>query len=574
MSRFFLLLPLLGSLCFGQVSPDTSLIPYLFHENYLQQDRQLLSNIGSPYYRFIPEVQMSFSYARLREERFLVDFTRNLEFQGKSISQLYFRTGSKKDQQLNIRHQQRLASTTKMSLLVNTLTSEGFYQNERTVNNNFRGEISHLDSTIGTISLYGESSSSNLEENGGVVGVLGDETSRDAIDVNLTGASNLNKRGILGGKLKKKFVNNSVTVDFSQQSNRFRFEDSNPDSAFYISRISWDSVPSMIFDSVRWIRRSGVLSWDRNDSISGFQLISSAMFTSSHHKLKQLAGINEQENDTVLSTEFVNNRSGVHFLLRNELLEFKASYERYFSGFNEGNYTSSIGTKYRVKNDEFDLAISRSEVAPEFVYTKNFNSIFNWQFNRKGIRSDLISLRYLSNLLRTRFKLSYLRIQNFRQLDTNAVPIILDGANLFMNSIISEQIFWRKLHLDLKATYLLGDKEMLRVPELFGSAKLYYRSGSLKNSGRLSFGANLRYITSYKSMEYFPVLQNFYLSDRSLDRNFFVDFWFTLSLNNAHLIFEVTHLNSDFGAFDYNSTSDYFFQDRSIKFGVIWNLYN
>jgi hypothetical protein len=161
--------------------------------------------------------------------------------------------------------------------------------------------------------------------------------------------------------------------------------------------------------------------------------------------------------------------------------------------------------------------------------------------------------------------------------DTTAQLSQMQGSANIVQLMLRQDLHIWKFHLENEAIWqtVLSGKEVFRLPELILRHKFYFESKVLKTV-KLRTGIAFRYMTSFYTNAYFPVLGAFYLQNEQL-MNFYPQADIFVSAKIWQLRFFVNAENLTYylnGWQNYYNAPYYPTPNWFVRFGVSWQLFD
>jgi hypothetical protein len=123
--------------------------------------------------------------------------------------------------------------------------------------------------------------------------------------------------------------------------------------------------------------------------------------------------------------------------------------------------------------------------------------------------------------------------------------------------------------------YQSSGSDVLRLPEVAGTGSLYYTFKAFKGelTGRL--GVDAFYNTLYKANSYAPHIRQFVLQDElEVGEYIYMDAFFMVQVKNTMLFAKMTNVLEGAVPYNYIGVPGYPLEDRSLRIGINWELWN
>ena len=131
-------------------------------------------------------------------------------------------------------------------------------------------------------------------------------------------------------------------------------------------------------------------------------------------------------------------------------------------------------------------------------------------------------------------------------------------------------------HFRTAAIYQLTSNQYLfPLPELIGRQVLYYQKYIFKGALKFQFGVGVSYSTEYYGYAYMPALTEFYVQQNTkLGYYPQIDVFINTHLKRAQIFLKYEHFNAGKSLHKSNEVPGYPPMNKSLKFGVSWNLFD
>ncbi len=537
-------------------------------------------------------------------------------------SELAYMLGSKAEQYINLLHTQNVKPNWNLSFQYRLVNSPGFFQNQNTNHNNYRF-TSWYQSNNKRYSNFFILYANNIQsaENGGIESdKLLDSSgfkNRVGIPVKLgqeqVGSTNFFSTNIPTGTKykdinffmrqqydlgqKDSLVVNDTTVvplfyprlrfeyNIKFSSNKYRFEDNFPDSAYYKFYYHLDTT-GFYFTQDLW-----------RELLNDFSIYTFPDKKNPQQFLK-LGAAFQNLSATFDSSEAVSSRKENYFNFfghaeyrnrsRNQKWDIEALGNLYFAGMNAGDYDAHISLRRMVSKKLGYLQVGFQNVSrtPQFIF--NTTSSF-WKepttrsFNKENtivlfaaIEEPKLGLRLngqyflVSNYL-------YFKDYNERAQESNLFNVLQIGAEKVFN--LGKRWKWRTwLTLQQKA-----GSTPVNIPLLYTRNLIGYEGNLGFPNLNIAMGTEIKYHTNYKANGYSPLMGQFFLQDTlTITRNRpEIDAYVHFRIRSFTAYFRAENLNtlqiagSNSGFTKNNLVApDYATPGLVIRLGIFWSFVN
>lgn len=158
----------------------------------------------------------------------------------------------------------------------------------------------------------------------------------------------------------------------------------------------------------------------------------------------------------------------------------------------------------------------------------------------------------------------------------NAQPYQFDG--LFSSTQLNANIHlaWRGWHLENYIQYQILSEDIVDLPKLASTHKLYWDGNIFSNKMNLRLGVQTRYVPEYTAQQFMPVTGRFYTGNEALEYYTDTDVFLSFKVQSIRLFFQMQNV-SDF--WNGNKEIDYQVEnypqfDAKLRYGVRWLLFD
>ncbi len=567
---------------------DTSLQLFSQYRPFFNYPSQNLGNFGSDFKHlalssyskpgFTTRVPYDFYYNKLDDSGYYSTIS--------PYTRVRYSNATKEEQIIDFVHTQNILPNWNVAVSYGSMSSTGFYFRQRTEH-----KVAKLSSFYQSLNkayllkIQAILNTSEIEENGGIDGdslfLENLQPNRQGIPVALSNAkNNADNRGfeidqyfrvIKSGKsdttenIKKKrrfqlFLNHRSKFEWKYN----RFDDSGQDTTFYIN----NGLDSNTL-GIREIRE--IREWNNylGLTIESFGTLNAGIRLQS---IDYKDGIYQEDFQTLLG------EGDYSLLLLNKYTaRFKGEYG--FSGIGEGNYSLDAKVNIPFASNFLNITglFNTSRVLPHTIYWLYGNEEFGWNYTPEDIFTNQLGLEIQSDSLDLVVKVNGYTYQNLAYFENPITPDQWNGTITAFQASIEKTFHLRALHFRLNAYYQTLSEELgpIRVPTFWTYSGLYYEQDLFKKALRLRLGADVMYMTAFKSVGYLPVNRTFYLQDDTEIGNYpFVDVYLAAQIKKVRVLAKLTHLNQSFSGYNYLNFPGYPHFDRQLRLGVNWTFLN
>lgn len=545
-------------------------------------------------------------------------------------AELNYMLGSKSEQMIRLMHTQNLRPNWNMAFEYRLINSPGFFQNQNTNHNNYRftswyqsknkryqnfiivagnklqtGENGGIRSDAN----YLDSAGGAYDERSNIPTQLGPDNpgSRNFFSTNIftgtfyTNATYMMRQQYDLGQKDSLVVNDTTVIPLfyprlrlehtiSLSTNNYRFRDNSAtDSAYYASNyalklnIDTNKTTDTIFLRDHW-----------KDVVNDFSIYTFPDAKNAQQFLKLGAAIQTLQGTFDSAYTNISSKNYYNFFVhgeyrnrtRNRKWDVEALGNFYVNGFNAGDYNAYISLRRLISRQigYLQIGFQNTNRTPSFVY--NPTSSFYLDTTAIDFKKENITTLFASfeqPKLRLKLSGSYYLVTNYAY---NSGFITVGQASTLFNilQVTGEKIFRIGGNWNWKTWLVLqqrvGDGPV-NLPLLTTRNQIGYDGTLGFKNLRISFGAEMRYFTSYKAPRYSPVNGQYFYQDSA-----------TVSLRlpdiSAYLHFRIKSftayvraenlntINPSQGGFTKNNipTIDYPYPGMQIRVGVFWSFVN
>lgn len=228
---------------------------------------------------------------------------------------------------------------------------------------------------------------------------------------------------------------------------------------------------------------------------------------------------------------------------------------------------------------EGGIKIESSYPSLHFYTNQSFYQDFNYynpNFNNQNTQE--IFARLSSTNLGLTIYGSLLNQNNIVFVNSDFQPEQLNGAINYFQIGAREQVKFGKFGVDAQAQFqkVIDNADVLPLPDIIARGTLFYETREFKNHAHIQTGLSLRYYSEFESREFFPVLNEFMLSEnqRKIGNYPQLDLFFNLKVDRMRIYLRGENLNSFFQQGEYFSTPLQPARDFKIQVGIHWFLFS
>lgn len=552
---------------------DANTIDRLF---YKHSNNVLINNIGpfgSHYY--YPTTYFLYQNNLIKEKDDL-----NLKFYQlkgvKPFTNISYLNASRKEQIFSIKHIQQLGTQLRLNFELKKVSSPGAYLNQEANNTLFTGELSYQSKKDNyRVSFNNEIQRDYYELNGGLVNISDYENklsdNERNYDVNLPTSNSYLKRysyaleqrlnlfKLDSDSLGKNAIYIKHNINYETQSNVFF--DNEPTSTIY-SSILLDSLTSVDSIYTNNISNTGFIGF-KNE-----YLFIEGLYQYDYINYFQSYG---------LDTNYVNSYAGAMFGFKSTQYEVEAIAKYGVEGYTTGDILSEIKIQRKVNMYNVSLTAAYFLTEPDLKFINYTSNHFEWKnygFDKQSILQLKLGFEWVKP--QVEFVAETKLIDNALYYDTLALASQF-GNNLTMSSLsLSKKYKLFNFHFKTAVIYQsTSNKNILPLPEIVGRQIVYYQKYIFKKALKTQLGIGFSYSTDYYGYSFMPALSEFYIqNNKSLGYYPSIDVFLNTHLKRAQIFLKYEHINAGGSLNKSYLVSGYPQLNKSLKFGVSWNLFD
>ena len=263
--------------------------------------------------------------------------------------------------------------------------------------------------------------------------------------------------------------------------------------------------------------------------------------------------------------------SHLRYVYKNNLLKF------------EGEYL--LAKDYKVKasfeNKFIQASYQRVRRQASRLSEKYFGNHYEWHNNFDPTNTDQLKgmITWDRNSYFIRPYLSLTNLSKYIYFNQSKLPEQAGGSAQILTPGASLGItLFKNLHLETDWTYtaVTGDDDQLfRVPEWFGSGKIYYTNFLFNRALQAEIGLDLHFQSAYKGNAYDPVTQQFYLQDTfTIPEYWTSDVFINFKVGRARIFAKLVFANQALTEGGYFTAPYYIGQPSVFDWGINWQFFD
>ena len=268
-------------------------------------------------------------------------------------------------------------------------------------------------------------------------------------------------------------------------------------------------------------------------------------------------------------------KGGFVFNTNKHLLNATAEYVLY--GFNNNNYNIDANYKFTINPQFYINANAQTQSRlPDFNILFYDGNRFNWVNNFSAIQTQNATVSITNKKYKFYAGAYTQQQQNQIYFNTDALPQQYKGTTNITRFFAGKDLKLAHLHFNNNINYqTTANTNIIRLPNWVTTHQLYYEGKLFKKNLWLQTGIQARYISSYMANAYMSATNQFYLQNEKNYGNYvFIDAFINFEIHPVKIFIMASHINQGLMGGGYVLTPGYPMPDRSIKFGLIWMLFN
>ncbi len=216
--------------------------------------------------------------------------------------------------------------------------------------------------------------------------------------------------------------------------------------------------------------------------------------------------------------------------------------------------------------------------SPAQLQQKVLSNTFYWDNNFRNTQANQIFGQLILKWkgLELMPSLTLINLNNYVYFDElsqarqagDAIQLVYAGVNLNYS--------WKVFHFENEFIYTLRNgPDVIRIPELFLTSRLYAEGALFKKALYMQLGAEVHYRSTYYGDAYMPAIGQFHLQNEfPLKAYPVVDVFANARIGRVRLFAKFAHVNQGFTAPGYFVTPYFPGQIRTLAFGVNWLMFD
>lgn len=542
--------------------------------NYMPRNR--IGSIGAPDYGLLlsnKEYDLGPLWFRSGYDNQAMGLQEQSYYSNKKIAtSIFAAAGTKKEQVMKLSHVQNVNEDLNFSLKLNRITSENFYQYQKSFVNNVLFS-SHYVSKKSRVGYLGKFSFDRFKqnENGGI--------SNDSSIV----------ADALANKLLLPVYLKSAKRDYNMMAGEAKlFFRLNKDSLSYkghyiqlgaagsITKTEYTDDASAVFYDTAY--QSQTLT---HDSVRFSKFVPTAGYSFVAKRFSVNIGAKydisrfaDMDTSRVYESAIIDQQ--LAWMSGDSNLVVKEKLNYIVSGFNSGNYKGILDIKYQLNFLKSAIAVKlQSEQRSQDLFFKYFNSNnYNWSNQFNANQSNLVDANIASQKLQLQLGACVNMQSSIIVLGANKQPMQLSSSATALRVYLNHTFKVFRFYLVNKLNYQSSNSNAWALPSIYTQHQLYYQHLVKRNGMILQAGVQAEYIGAMDLIQYNPALNSFALdyATKQGGNYVFADVFFTMRFKDVSFFFRTEHLNQGFNGTNFTLLQNYYQRDRAFRLGLNWNF--
>ena len=482
--------------------------------------------------------------------------------------------GSAKEQVLKMHHFQKIGNDFHLNFKLNRITSENFYQYQKSFINNVRVSAHSLNNK----KRFGFRSSLTFDrfkhnENGGIANdtIIPQDVfiNKNLVPVRLKNAKRdyrvLAGEAFLTMRLTKdslSYIGHYLHAGAIASVTKSEFFD-DPSTKYYDTTFI---NPSATHDSICFSKFTPEISYQFVAEKFSFLLshqsdyIKFATLDTSYNCLSQIASLSGSAN----------------FL--NKTLIVKEKFDYIWNGFNSGNYKFNLDGIYSLSflNSKLNFQFIAENRSPDLFYRHYKSNYIIWRNQFQPVSTQSASLFWACKKYNLTAGVVFINQTNFIFINEFLQPQQIEKSINALRSTIEHTFHIYKFNFTNTIHFQNQQHIAFALPKWFTQHQFFFRQLIKKNGMVFQAGLQADFISNLAATKYDPALNSFTIIEKEklLNGIYFIDFFTSLNFKELTFFIKTEHINQGFNASNFSLMQNYYQRDRSFRFGLKWNFFD
>jgi hypothetical protein len=494
----------------------------------------------------------------------------------KPYTNIIYINASRKEQQFSVTHVQGFGKLLSLDFKFDRRSSPGAFLNQEANNTLFNSNLKYKSKRKNyEVKFTTSIIKKTFQQNGGLNNTQNYELQLFNDDqnyiVNLNNSSSFEKRSEFSLEQRLDLFHFNLDsntqnkiylkhkVSFTQ--NQKVFYDNDPLSSIY-TNIFLDSISSV--DSI----------YNDNISNTGFVGLESDNF---NIDLFGEYDLKKYEQRFGLYADYHNTYGGLMFKYHKNKLKFRGIAKYAIAGYRKGDVESE--TIFSLSKNKYVLSggISYYLNEPDLKFLNYTSNHFKWtntSFIKQSLLGGNVLLKWIKFGLDAEIESKFLN--NTFYFDSLTIASQSKGSSSITSFRLGKNYKVLNFHFRTAFIYQITSDEILfPLPELVARQIVYYQKHIFKKALKFQIGIGISYSTDYFGYAYMPAINEFYVQNRTKIGDYpQFDVFINTKLKRAQIFLKYEHINAGSNLTKSYAVPGYPILNKSLKFGVSWNMFD
>jgi hypothetical protein len=553
-------------------------------QNYYQTG--VLGNMGLPSYSLIADKPKQgtatfFNWNKLNNRNDLITEDDPLYFNTEKVyTKITAAIGQKQEQFLKLVHVQKIRKKLNVALMFNRYSCTGFYLQQQSLTTNILLSSNYkTDDGRWGFGAYFLFNKLKYQLNGGVPA--------DSLTNYLSFPKNLYPFNPIytSGTAKQNIRTSTLSFntfyrlnsDDSARANHYLVYEANYQSDYFLYVDGLQDTTSKFKNHLYSYANDG-----SHDS-TGTRIFSNSLLYKINFAENRFTFYGGYKNEAIkfhqhfIDTVGFNHIAKAGFLLNTDRHVLNATADYVIYGFNNNNYDIDADYRFNINPHFYISANAQTQSRlPDFNLLFYSGNRFMWVNNFSSVQTQDATISITNQKYKFYAGAYTQQQQNQVYFNTDALPVQYKGTTNITRFFAGKDLKLAHIHFNNHINYqTTANTNIIRLPNWVTTHQLYYEGKLFKKNLWLQVGLQARYISSYMANAYMSATNQFYLQNVKNYGNYvFIDAFINFEIHPVKFFIMGSHINQGLMGANYVLTPNYPMPDRSIKFGLIWMLFN
>lgn len=212
------------------------------------------------------------------------------------------------------------------------------------------------------------------------------------------------------------------------------------------------------------------------------------------------------------------------------------------------------------------------------LFHQSFYDDFNFNNNLQNTEKTSLSAQFNAKPINTSMKASYSNLNRLPYIDSN-IQVLQSGEFNLLEVELMNELVLGNYHWVNRVAYQNMDQQedVFPIPEFIVRSTLFYQNEIFQKNAEIQTGFNAYYFSQFNSRTFFPVLNEFILSENESQQigNYpYLDAFINMKVKRMRIYFRAEHFNSLFFSNNYLSDPTTPYRDFKFQIGIKWHLFS